>query len=173
MGEAKLELKQAIRNRAYSNLNDLIVGAVGLLAGILLWFVFIPETVVIRSEVHYFFRNPQFTPRLWTLFILFNSLMVIIEALFLTPTNEERLKKRINLSHIMQEFFLVSLLLLVMVGFVYLVPVLGYLPTVAICFVAALLCFGYYKITHVILLGAVVPPALYYFFVELLNVYIR
>ncbi len=173
MREAKLDFRQMIRDRAYSNLNDLIVGAVGLLAGLFLWFVFIPETVEIRSEVHFFFRNPQFIPRLWTLFIMATSIMVVIEALFLTPASEERLKKKIDLSGIMKEFFLVPMLLLVMIGFVYLVPVLGYLPTVAICFVAALLCFGYYKITHVILLGAIIPPAMYYFFVELLNVYIR
>ncbi|OWZ83215.1 tripartite tricarboxylate transporter TctB family protein [Natranaerobius trueperi] len=152
------------------HLKELIIGIVGVIAGLFLWFIFIPETVVIRGEVHQFYRNPQFIPRFWTVFILFSSVMVIVETLFSNSSLKKQSNVKSDIFSFLKELQLVLLLLLVMVYFVYFVPIIGFISTVSTGLIASLICFGFYKIKQIILLGTVAPIIMYLFFIKLLGV---
>lgn len=170
MGKAQSKSKDPIKSRL--NSKGVITGIVSLLIGLIIWFVIIPKTILIKGQApEHFYWNPQFLPRLWTLIIILCSLGIIYEELFKVPDEAVEIIEKPNLWEYFKENYQPLVMLIIMISFVYLVPLIGYLPTIALVFLATLLCYGYFNIRNIIILMLIVPITLNYFFVNILNVY--
>lgn len=149
---------------------DFMVGILGIITSLYLWLSFIPRTVIVRGEVHYFFRDPQFTPKLWTGLIFISSVGILYHAVQKKGSQVEESIKKSHGKTLLKENMKVILLMGIMCGFVFLMPRVDYRILTSGGIMAALICFGYIKPIQIIGISGTTALVMYYFFSSILKI---
>ncbi|SFH99588.1 Tripartite tricarboxylate transporter TctB family protein [Tindallia magadiensis] len=149
------------------------VGLVGIVTSIYLWCCFIPRTVIVRGEVHYFFRDPQFTPKLWTALIFISSLGILYHAVKQKKAEKSRETIKVESGgslRLARENIRILVLLIIMYGFMILMPKVDYRIVTGIGLAATLLCFGYRKPAQVFGISLATSLVMHFFFSNILRI---
>jgi type III secretory pathway component EscV len=154
------------------DLQDLIIGVIGAVSGLLIYFVVIPKTIHVRHSVLVattYFSDSAFVPKIWSALIFFFSLGIIYESLS-KGDQVKSLEDQIDKQALKETTVYVLGILLVSSAFVALLPRLGY----RICSMLLLgICMWIYGCRSLPVLGTfsiIIPLALHVLFKQYLYV---
>lgn len=149
------------------NIHDCIIGSFGILVSLVIYFIIIPVTVLPLEKVNSMFspivQRTDLVPKIWTVFLIIGSIGLLIESLLVT---EPQKNKKIDF----KEIFLVGALSSVIVVYISLLPIAGFIFTSTICLVTSLWLFGYRNIIKSILFSILINVVVYLFLVNFIHV---
>jgi len=149
------------------NIRDFIVGCVGLVSGLAIYFVIIPATIPSLEKLdpytYSMSQRADYIPKIWTLILIISSFGLIIESL--TGSSSYK-NEKIDLKEILHVVALLS----IMVGYVILLTRAGFLFTSTICLATTLFLFDYKYIKKLVLLSIILNIVLFFVLKNLLYV---
>jgi len=168
---------KSVKERLNLNKGDFVLGLLGILMGMYIVFVAVPNTVRLPSNIRFFYQRPDVLPYTTGILIALFSAIILFQALLGQEKKEEqRATNACNEEpeEISRKDLMLSVgLLIVCIGFyIALLPTLGYLVTSIIFLGCVLLICGYRNILFLLLISVGVPIALSTFFERFLYVFL-
>lgn len=154
-----------LKNYKILLMSNFIVGLVGLLSGIITYFILIPKTIVVKTSVlmrDSYFSNAAMMPKLWTIAIIMSSVSILCEGM---RNKEKYLNAVIDLSILKTEILYIFGILISMSMFVFLMPLVGYVISGIILLITFIwFIYGYHNIPVTLSIGILLPILLKVFF---------
>ncbi len=154
-----------------TNLTDFIVGCMGVLFSLYVYYIIIPATISIPDRELTFYQRPDALPTAVILIILVISLIITIGSF--SKKNATTDQKPLEIAKIIREVALpVSIVVACCMVFLIFLPRIGYIP-VSIVFLASLfLIYGLKNILMLLTLSITVSIGLFYFFERALRIFL-
>lgn len=153
--------------------SDALVGSICLLVSLIIYFIIIPRTVPSETAAiwagHPLYQQPNIIPKIWTTIMIFSSLFLLVQSFISldakTKTTMEEVYKDFK-----ENYFSVAVLIGVIILFILLLPVIGFLFSGIIFLAISMWWFGYRSYLKTIVFSIAGSVVIYFFFVKVLNV---
>ncbi len=161
-------------------IRDAIIGILGVIVGFIIYFWVIPNTIVPligmghRLQGGSIVQLPDYMPKVWTAVLLVSSIVLLIEnlqGLKKNITEEESLPKYFNkfINNLKKTIITnrttglyVGALLVVMILYIILLPIIGYIFSTALCLTLSLWLYGFRNIIRVVIFNIVFIFSVYF-----------
>lgn len=159
-----------MRNLIKANLSGFIIGIVGTLFGLYVYFIAIPSTIRMPTREVFFYQRPDILPKLLAVSIIIISIIIFISTF--SPKNIRADQYIIDKNKFYEVILPVSLLMCSFVAYPIVFPLLGYRLTSIIFLACLFLIFGYRNIFLLFTISIAVPIGLALFFARFLRVFL-
>lgn len=160
------------------NCVDLIVGGIGLLTGLLIYFVVIPQTIrepVMRAwRGHSLAQSAKFMPRMWTILWIITSSFILIQSILprfikLASTEEKTPSKDLHLEW-KETALTITVLFFVILAFILSFQHIGYLVAAPLFLGVSLFWFKIDNPVKILFLTILLTLLVYLFFTKVLQI---